>query len=222
MKTTIYNKVKTAGLFSCLLLASCFFVACSDDDEDAIGNAPQPTASGTWTDDRDGTVYDWVRYGQQEWTTKNLSYKPASGSTLPDMTPVNPRLYDDGVATRYFASFGLLYNYAAAEAAVPEGWRLPTDEDWEKLAANTNGDIQGAINLQLGGCFVDDDFFRQLHNVEYYTYIYGYYWSATTDASKTEDNFAFYRKLTWNQRGAVRESMQKSNYMSVRLVRDAK
>ncbi len=218
-----YNHMKKAGLITCLLLlATCFFVACSDDEEETTGNAPQPAASGTWTDERDGTEYGWVRFGNQEWTTRNLSYQPEKGATLPDMTPVNPRLYDDGVATRYFAAFGLLYNYEAAQAAVPDGWRLPTDEDWGTLAANTNGDIQSAISLQLGGCFIDDGLFRQIHNVEYYTYIYGYYWSATTDATKAEENFAFYRKLTWNQRGAERESMQKSNYMSVRLVRDAK
>ena len=27
----------------------------------------------------------------------------------------------------------MLYTYEAALQAIPEGWRLPTDEDWEKL-----------------------------------------------------------------------------------------
>ena len=149
-----------------------------------------------------------------------LRYQPAEGGTMPDMTPVNPRYYDDGVATRYFNTFGLLYNHKAALAAVPEGWRLPTDEDWIKLAENTNSDIRKAINLGLAGCFIDDELFIQLHNVEYYTYIYGYYWTATTDDTKTGENFAYYRKLTWNKAGSERESMKKSTYMSVRLVRD--
>lgn len=222
MKRTITDKVKTVGAITCLvLLSSLCFISCSDDDETA-GTAPQPTATGTWTDERDGTEYGWVRYGSQEWTTSNLRYQPAKGGTMPDMTPVNPRYYDDGVATRYFNTFGLLYNHKAALAAVPEGWRLPTDEDWIKLAENTNSDIRKAINLGLAGCFIDDELFIQLHNVEYYTYIYGYYWTATTDDTKTGENFAYYRKLTWNKAGSERESMKKSTYMSVRLVRDVK
>lgn len=33
----------------------------------------------------------------------------------------------------YSKTHGLLYTFEAAEQAVPEGWRLPTDEDWKKL-----------------------------------------------------------------------------------------
>ena len=35
----------------------------------------------------------------------------------------------------YSSEYGYLYTYEAALAAVPEGWRLPTDEDWKKLEA---------------------------------------------------------------------------------------
>ena len=33
----------------------------------------------------------------------------------------------------YSETYGLLYTYEAALRAIPEGWRLPTDEDWKKL-----------------------------------------------------------------------------------------
>lgn len=33
----------------------------------------------------------------------------------------------------YKDEFGFLYTYEAAKAALPEGWELPTDEDWRKL-----------------------------------------------------------------------------------------
>ena len=33
----------------------------------------------------------------------------------------------------YSETYGLLYTYEAALRAVPEGWRLPSDEDWRKL-----------------------------------------------------------------------------------------
>lgn len=35
----------------------------------------------------------------------------------------------------YSSEYGYLYTYEAALAAVPEGWRLPSDEDWKKLEA---------------------------------------------------------------------------------------
>lgn len=33
----------------------------------------------------------------------------------------------------YASEYGLLYTYEGALAAVPDGWRLPSDEDWMKL-----------------------------------------------------------------------------------------
>lgn len=35
----------------------------------------------------------------------------------------------------YSETYGFLYSLDAARKAVPEGWRLPTDEDWKKLEA---------------------------------------------------------------------------------------
>ncbi len=63
----------------------------------------------------------------------------------------------------YVAQYGFLYTYKGALAAVPEGWRLPSDEDWKKLEqtlglsaaeANLNEAWRGeglATLLNLGG-----------------------------------------------------------------------
>lgn len=204
----------------CLLVSSlALLTACGDDD---TTQTSAPTETGTWTDERDNTTYGWVRYGNLDWTTENLSYLPAEGETQPDITPVSAGSYDDGVASSYYAAFGLLYDHEAALAAVPDGWRLPTQADWDDLSRQCGGDIRTAINLQLGGYYLDDSYFQQLHDVKYFTYIYGFYWTADTDESKTESHFAYYRKIVYNQMGCTAESMNKSNYLSVRLVRDAK
>ena len=42
---------------------------------------------------------------------------------------LNAEEENDGYAEKY----GLLYTYDAALKALPDGWRLPTDEDWKKL-----------------------------------------------------------------------------------------
>ena len=52
----------------------------------------------------------------------------------------------------YAAKYGLLYTYDAALKALPEGWRLPTDEDWKKLEAKLymDGDELGLLEQWRG------------------------------------------------------------------------
>ena len=223
MKTTFIKTRMVNSLFvpACLFIFFSVFSACSNND-DELGSAPAPIQTGTWTDTRDGQTYAWVQYGDQQWTTENLRHQPAQGEVVPDTTPVPSRYYDDGVARKYYDVFGFLYNYEAAENAIPTGWRLPTQADWDKLAANTNGNITDAINLQLGGLYTTNEVFQQLHDVSYYSYIYGYYWTADDDVTKTGANSAFCRKITYNKTGYEKMSITKTNYLSVRLVRDAR
>lgn len=63
----------------------------------------------------------------------------------------------------YSEQYGFLYSLDGARAAVPEGWRLPTDEDWMKLEAvlgmstdereqmNAWRGITAGDNLKAGG-----------------------------------------------------------------------
>lgn len=36
-------------------------------------------------------------------------------------------------ATSYYEQYGVLYNWIAAQSACPDGWHLPTDEEWNEL-----------------------------------------------------------------------------------------
>lgn len=49
---------------------------------------------------------------------------PAAKAHMEDQEAINGK---------YSEKYGFLYSLDAARAAVPEGWRLPTDEDWKKL-----------------------------------------------------------------------------------------
>lgn len=68
----------------------------------------------------DGTDYYYARVGDLYWFRNNLA---GTGSGVPY---VNEELTSD--------IFGRYYNYDEAMTACPQGWRLPTEEDWMSLA----------------------------------------------------------------------------------------
>jgi uncharacterized protein (TIGR02145 family) len=75
---------------------------------------------GSFIDQRDGRRYEWIEVGGLRWMTANLNFD-AEGSFCPlddcDMT-------DD---------YGRLYPWKLACDVCPDGWRLPTDEEWKQL-----------------------------------------------------------------------------------------
>ncbi len=79
------------------------------------------TASGSFTDGRDGETYRWVRLGNQVWMAENLRFAAGDGCWA----------WNDDEAT--VAERGRYYDWAAAQRAAPPGWHLPSDEEWKQL-----------------------------------------------------------------------------------------
>ncbi|MCD6346034.1 MAG: hypothetical protein J7L96_01305 [Bacteroidales bacterium] len=77
--------------------------------------------TGTFTDDRDGTVYPTVTIGNLVWMTKNLNYKTVNGS------------YAFSGEESIRDIYGLLYTFDAAIQACPAGYHLPTDAEWRSF-----------------------------------------------------------------------------------------
>ncbi|MFA6128259.1 MAG: FISUMP domain-containing protein [Bacteroidales bacterium] len=126
---------------------------------------------GTLTDSRDGNVYPTVKINNQTWMAKNLAYLPAvSPSTHSSDYATYPYYYvydfqDDSVtaakATGNYNTYGVLYNWAAAQVACPTGWHLPSEGEWTILldylgstavtlleeSGNSHWDIIGGTNL---------------------------------------------------------------------------
>ena len=70
--------------------------------------------------DKDGNAYKTVKIGNQVWMAENLNIK-TEGSWCYDDNPANCEKY------------GRLYTLDAAKSACPEGWHLPSNDEWDAL-----------------------------------------------------------------------------------------
>ena len=213
--------------------------ACSDDDK-----VPTvvPTASGTVTD-RDGNEYHWVRIGNLDWMTENLRCDdPYYEDVYNEKWGKNGLTLANDLETekKYFKLFGNYYTWQEAMDNAPEGWRLPTDDDFKALEiqlgmkesdANRMGWRKGASTLmtqQGEGTMLDFRYGGEVCNFSYsnielyHPYDYGYYWTATDTLVNNEP--ASIARVITPSRNAVNRLviLHEQHFMSVRYVRDAK
>ncbi|MFK8059925.1 MAG: fibrobacter succinogenes major paralogous domain-containing protein [Polaribacter sp.] len=140
--------------FPLLVLFTLFLFQCSNDDSSSQEEAQPETLT-----DADGNVYNTIKMGNQIWMLENLKttkyndgtpitfydfgihannwgatgsnfnsvgfYKWADTSDLSDVI-------DEELPFDYY---GAMYNHFAIESGklAPEGWRIPTKEDFEEL-----------------------------------------------------------------------------------------
>ena len=83
--------------------------------------------SGTFTDPRDGNKYEYITIGEQVWMTENLSHRSREGSSVYFHGISDP----DTVQNNEY--FGRLYAFETALTVCPDGWHLPSDEEWTVL-----------------------------------------------------------------------------------------
>lgn len=226
------------------LATSLMFTSCSDDDE---VTRITPSASGTVTDN-DGNEYKWVRLGNLDWTTSNAKNGPFFGdmSTITAWGTIQYVFYADEreeMHNEYMPKYGNLMNFEDAVASAPEGWRVPTDEDWKALeralgmgglnAKGWRGNGQSylmmegeegtGLHLVYGGALLHTATSFSVEYILSFEKIAGYYWTSTIDNPAEDSKTAFARKIMLGQGGVERQSMRVDNhYLSVRWVRDAK
>ena len=113
------------------------------------------SGDGFIVDARDGQTYDYVIIGDQTWLTKNMAYLPTIDYSY--YSSVEEEMYyvygytgnrvDDAKKLENYKRFGVLYNWPAALTACPEGWHLPSDQDWIKLRMDQGLDSVSAYSI---------------------------------------------------------------------------
>ena len=85
-----------------------------------------PEASyGELLDKRDGKVYRTIVVSNHVWTAQNMNFETEDDSIAQSWCFSNMSVYCQ--------TFGRLYDWYAAQKACPEGWHLPTVDEWAEL-----------------------------------------------------------------------------------------
>jgi uncharacterized protein (TIGR02145 family) len=109
--------------------------------------------------DIDGNVYNVVTIGTQDWLVENLKVTHyRNGDPIPNVTlDTEWELLSDGAYCNYDNSlangtvYGRLYNwYAATDSRniAPEGWHVPSDDEWDILVTHLGGVYDAGAKLK--------------------------------------------------------------------------
>lgn len=211
-------------------------------------------SNGSFIDSRDGHKYKVVSIGNQIWMAENLAYLPSvspSGHLYLDY--YNPVYYVYGYegtsvsaakATTNYTKYGVLYNLPAAKTACPNGWHLPSDDEWKQMemaigmsqieadGIAERGTDEGTKLKATSGWYnngngTDDCGFAALpggvlseHFAEF-THLgeRGFWWSST-EIPSSDASVYWWRILHYNTPTVFRSSHYPQNGVSVRCVRD--
>ena len=195
-------------------------------------------AYGSMTDPRDGIVYKTTTIGGQVWMAENLNYFDIEGAPS---AIKNDWCYWD--KPENCESAGRLYTWTVAKRVCPEGWRLPTNEDWQALLTAVGADTLNPIawtgvnvlksksGWENSGSGTDDfgftalpagkAFFNDLQSGFTNHGCSSYMWSATeADLDAGGDTLAFSVELNCSNELAIVNTVKKYSGFSVRCVKD--
>jgi len=112
--------------------------------KEAIAKARANVAKeGSFTDARDKKTYKAVKIGKQIWMAENLNFE-AKGS----------KCYGGDFAN--CKKYGRLYNWLTAIGVCPDGWELPTNDEWQELLHYVDGtsETEGFYESKTAGKFL--------------------------------------------------------------------
>lgn len=200
-----------------------------------------------------GETYQTIKIGDQCWFAENLRYLPSVSSPGTGSSEINNYYVYGNTSTSVstarsnanFQLYGTLYNHQAALTACPEGWKLPSDEEWKTLelflgiqpdvidnlgwrGTNQASQLAGNSGLWSNGQLITDQEFgtsgfnalpggyRDEEGNFNAAESFGFWW---TNSSSSEDK-AWARGIGYNQNNINRFKYYKEAGFSVRCIRN--
>ncbi|KAF0131828.1 MAG: hypothetical protein FD155_352 [Bacteroidetes bacterium] len=102
-----------------ILIILTLLLPCSFRDS---GNNLKAQETGSFTDQRDGKIYKTVKIGNQWLMAENFAFKPDHG-----------KYWAYGNDAGNVAIYGYLYDWETAKNIAPNGWHLPSKEEWKNF-----------------------------------------------------------------------------------------
>lgn len=198
---------------------------------------------GLMIDSRDGKEYNWVKIGDQVWMQENLAWLPSVTDPLTgsNTTPLyyvynyDGHVVSEAKGSSNYNEYGVLYNFAAAQSACPEGWHLPTEFEWTELSDFLGGELVAGGKMKETGYAHwlnpnsgadNSSGFTGLpagdvnHNAPWLGFYYlgetAFFWSATS----FDDNQGYNRVLKHFETSLISEPWGKFYGFSVRCIRN--
>lgn len=220
--------------------------------------APAPEAEkerGTVTD-IDGNIYNTVKIGDQWWMVENLKVKKYNDGTAISFIDKGDTDKWAADTTGAYCSYpdgsglGFLYNgYAAGNSKkiAPEGWRIPSDNDWKELEKYLGMNAEDADKTGWRGTHEGEKLMQQRTTIVYWAQ-YGDIWPTNESefsalaggcriadgrfgsqslqhtgfwwSSTTQGNECWYRYLDYKNATIFRSSVSKSYGYSIRCIKN--
>ena len=242
MRTYLNSFLLTTALCAGLLVSGC------QEEE-----APMRVIETSTVTDVDGNVYKTVKIGNQWWMAENLAVTHFNDGA--DLTYIETTSMDSTWSNTLNAAYtllndgqyGNLYNFSVVENVkniAPEGWHVPTDEDWKTLEKEIGMSNEETNSLgwrgvneaekltslyatgwpQGAALFGTDEFgfnakpggCRVFNGQTNYQGSMSFWWTASTN-----DNEAWYRYIDANQTRIFRQHTYKGYGMSIRCVKNS-
>lgn len=138
------------------------------------------SAQGKFTDPRDVNVYKTITINNITWMVENLRYKAKEGAYYFDNDSNNK------------LGYGVLYNWQTAMKVCPDGWRLPTGNEFQTLVNHFDqkGEWQSktsdttSFGIQLGGMQDFEGTFTEMDES-------AYFWTSTEYDKDNAEYFSY-------------------------------
>ena len=192
---------------------------------------------GEMTDPRDGMVYKTTTIGGQVWMAENLNYFDIEGASS---SIKNDWCYWD--KPENCESAGRLYTWKVAQRICPEGWRLPSNEDWIALLTAVGADslneilwkgsskLKSMSGWENDGSGTDDFGFTALPaGKKFFTKVQDGFtghgctalmWASTEAEGGAADSLAFRMELDCSNDNVTINTTKKYDGLSVRCVKE--